>query len=98
MEGKRDYNLLNRNIEDPRQRMIELLFGQEDHQGVGRMVKVLWYRRKSIIKNKERLEIERKKRESIPTTAYEGRSDPGPVRNCQPPIRRRSLGGVIARG
>ena len=98
LEGKRDYNLLNRDIEDPRQRMIELLFGQEDHQGVGRMVKVLWYRRKAIIKNKERLEIERKKRESIPTTACGGRSDPGPMRNCQPPIRRRSLGGVIARG
>ena len=97
LEGKRDYNLLDRDIEDPEQRMIELLFRQEDHQGVGRMVKELWYRRKAIIKNKERMEIERKKRETIPIVAHGGRSDPGPMGKCQPPIRRRPRESVGAR-
>ena len=92
LEGKRDYNLLDIDIEDPKQRMIELLFRQEDHQGVGKMVKTLWYRRKAIIANKERLKKERKKKESetIPIVTHVGRSDPGPLGNCQPPIRRRT--------
>ena len=61
------------------------------------MVKELWYRRKAIIKNKERMEIERKKRETIPIIARGGRSEPRPMGNCQPPIRRRSQGNVGAR-
>ena len=92
LEGKRNYNLLNRNIEDPRERIIEVLFRQEDHQGVGKMVKTLWYRRRAIIKNKERLKKERRENGTTPIMAYEGRSDPGPMGNCQPPIRKRSQG------
>ena len=85
LEGKRDYNLLNRHIEDPRQRMIELLFRQEDYQGVGKMIRTLWFRRKSIIKYKEEEEQNRKNRKYTPIGKC--RSDPGPMRNCQTPIR-----------
>ena len=98
LEGKRDYNLLDRNVEDPRQRMIKLLFRQGDYQGVGRMIRTLWFRRKSIIKNREEWEKERRKREPIPTRVDRSRSDPGPMRNCQPLIRRRSLGNSETRG
>ena len=31
LEGKRNYNLINRNISDPTQRLIEVLFKQDDH-------------------------------------------------------------------
>ena len=53
LEGKRDYNLIDRREEDPKQRLIKVLFTQEDHQGVGKMIRGLWFRRKashSIIK------------------------------------------------
>merc|ERR1711942_644294 len=46
LEGKRDYNLIDKNILDPEQRMIMLLFKQRKYQEVGKMIKNLWYRRK----------------------------------------------------
>ena len=53
LEGKRNYNLINRRIEDPRQRMIDVLFRQKNYQEVGNMVKNLWLRRKAILKYKK---------------------------------------------
>ena len=96
LEGKRDYNLLNRDVEDPRKRMIEVLFKQEDYQGVGRMIRLLWFRRKAIIKYKEEAEQNRKNRKSSPTGIC--RSDPGPMRKCQTPMRWRSRGNSVTRG
>ena len=96
LEGKRDYNLIDRYIENPRQRMIELLFRQEDYQGVGKMIRTLWFRRKSIIKYREVEEQNRKNRKSTPIS--KSRSDPGPMRNCQTPIRWRSRGNSVTRG
>ena len=96
LESKRDYNLIDRYIEDPRQRMIELLFRQGDYQGVGRMIRTLWFTRKAIIKYKEEEERNRKNRKSTPTGISS--SDPGPVRNCQTLIRCRSRGNSATRG
>ena len=96
LEGRRDYNLIDRNIEDPRQRMIKLLFRQGDHQGVGKMIKELWFRRKAIIKYKEVEEQNRKNKKSTPISM--SRSDPGPMRNCQTPIRWKSRGYSATRG
>ena len=85
LEGKRDYNLIDRGIEDPEQRLIKLLFTQEDHQGVGRMVKGLWFRRKAIMLCKEKMEKSSNDRMLNPERV--SRSDPGPMGNCQPPMR-----------
>ena len=87
LEGKRDYNLLNWFIEDSRERMIELLFRQEDYQGVGKMIKELWFRRKNIIKYREKMEQEG--RNNRPTPDELCKSDPGPRRQ-QTPLRWRS--------
>ena len=86
LEGKRNYDLINREILDPEQRMITLLFKQNKYQEVGKLVKDLWDRRKAILKFKEeeqnRLNINNN--ENIIGIA---RSDPGPVGNSHTPIR-----------
>ena len=99
LEGKRDYNLIDNSIEDPKDRMVELLFNQEDYQGTGNMIKRLWGRRKAILKYIQESEYEnRDDEENEPTPLKEWSSDPGPVRECQTPIRLRSLGNSVARG
>ena len=95
LEGKRDYNLLNWYIEDPRERMIEVLFRQEDYQGVGRMIKEMWFRRRNIIKNKEKMEQERRKNKPTPEELCS--SDPGPKRH-QSHLRERSRRHSMDRG
>merc|ERR1712055_177776 len=94
LETKRDYGVLDCSIEDPEERMIKFLFKQEDYQGAGKMVKELWFKRRNIIKNREKMELERKNR-SIPSKLC--RSDPGPGRQ-QTPLRERPRGNSVTRG
>ena len=39
LESKRNYNLIDRNIQNPVERMSELLFKNRKHQEVGKMIK-----------------------------------------------------------
>ena len=85
--------MIDRSIEDPIDRMVELLFNQEDYQGTGNMVKKLWYRRKTILKYMQDSEQENIKDKEIKPNPLKGWiSDPGPVREHHTPIRMRSLG------
>ena len=96
LEGKRNYNLLDRNIEDPTQRLIEVLYKQEDHRGVGWMIRALWLRRKAILACKAKMHKESKAR----IKKHEGisRSDPGPMRRSQTPIRKKAIRYSTSRG
>ena len=94
LETTRNYDVLDWSIEDPEERMIKFLFKQEDYQGAGKMVKELWFKRRTILKNRERLELERKNR-TISSKLC--RSDPGPVRQ-QVPLRERPRGNSVTRG
>ena len=96
LEGKRDYNLLDSRIEDPKQRLIKLLYEQGDHQSVGGMIKGLWYRRKRMLENMKRMD--RTRNGEIPNPERVNRSDPGPLGNRQPPIRRQTRGNSAPRG
>ena len=40
LEGKRNYGIIDKRIQDPEERMIELLFRQKKHQEVGKMIKI----------------------------------------------------------
>ena len=94
LETKRDYGVLDCSIEDPEERMIKFLFRQEDFQRAGKMVKELWFRRKDILKNRQKMELERRNR-SI--SSMQCRSDPGPGRQ-QVPLRDRPRGNSVTRG
>ena len=54
IEQKRDYNLLDREIKDPEERMRTLLFRNERRQDIGRMIKNLWDLRRQLLKEKEK--------------------------------------------
>ena len=99
LEGKRNYNLIDISIEDPREKMIKLLFSQEDYQETGKMIKRLWWRRNAILKYIQESEVKNRNNEENETTPLKrSSSDPGPVRERQTPIRMRSLGNSVARG
>merc|ERR1712179_901939 len=94
LETKRRYDLLDRSIENPEERLVELLFRQQDFQGAGRMIRDLWFKRKDILKNKERLEMERQQR-TLPS--IKSWTDPGPGRQ-RAPLRERPRGCSTTRG
>ena len=63
------------------------------------MIRTLWFRRKAIKKYIEEVEHNNENDEkNEPTPIKTSRSDPGPVRKCQTPIRLRSLGNSVTRG
>merc|ERR1712179_205763 len=53
LEGKRNYDLINKELIDPEERMRALLFRNENHQEVGRMIKELWDLRGKMLKEKK---------------------------------------------
>ena len=53
LENKRNYKLIDNKIKDPEQRLIDVLYKQEDHRGVGWMIRAMWLKRKDILKSKE---------------------------------------------
>ena len=50
LESKRNYNLLDKNTEDPEERMRKLLFRDERHQEIGKQIKDLWDLRRELMK------------------------------------------------
>merc|ERR1712179_712817 len=54
LEQKRNYNLLDKEIVDPEERMRVLLFRNEDRQEIGRMIKDMWDMRGQLLKEREK--------------------------------------------
>ena len=54
LEHKRDYELINRNINDPEDRMRELLFRNKNHMEIRRMIKNMWELRRKLLNARER--------------------------------------------
>ena len=50
LENKRNYNIIDRNIENPEERMRVFLFRNKKHQMVSKMLRDLWELRKKKIK------------------------------------------------
>ena len=61
LEEKRNYELMNKEIEDPEERMIELLFKQKRYQETGYMLRMMWYERNKILKLSEKNKNKTKK-------------------------------------
>ena len=54
MEQKRDYDLLDKRIRDPEERMRKLLFRDERRQSIGKLIRDLWNHRKQLLKELEK--------------------------------------------
>ena len=50
LERKRDPTIINRKIDDPEERMKELLFRNRDHIRVSKQVRELWILRRDLLK------------------------------------------------
>ena len=79
------HGLIDDNILDPKERMLELLFKQNEHQKVGELIRSLWNKRRQILDYKEK---EKERQEKMKDVIQ--KSDPGPEGNSYTPIRRRS--------
>ena len=91
LERKRNYELLDRRIQEPKDRLIQLLFRQNRFQETGKMIRNMWYTRKAILKyKKDTMEEERSNGGDIKVM----KSDPGPERIAIPMDRKiRSISG-----
>ena len=49
LEGKRDYNLINKRIKNSEKRLIELLYKQNKYQETGYMIRMIWNERRKIL-------------------------------------------------
>ena len=85
LEADRNYCLINESIEDPEEKMIDLLFSNKEYQKVGKMIKKLWYRRRNILKFKKEKNMNEAK---VKTNRNNIKSDPGPERKRQIPRER----------
>ena len=81
------HGLIDGNISDPKERMLELLFKQNEHQKVGELIRSLWNKRKQILDYKDK---EKERQEKMKDVIQNTRSDPGPRESNYTPIRRRS--------
>ena len=79
LERRRNYEILDRRIQEPKDRLIQCLFRQNRFQETGKMIKEMWYARRNILKyEKDTKKEEKSSGEDIKIM----RSDPGPKRTA----------------
>ena len=85
LERKRNYEILDKEIKEPRKRLIHCLCKQRKYQETGRMIKEMWYTRRNMIKYEKE---NKKKVRDIDENIRITRSDPGPRKNIRDRVRR----------
>ena len=84
LEEDRNYYLIDDSLENSEDKMIELLFHNENFQEVGYMIKKLWKRRYTLLEYNKRKEGHKKENLQIvhnkPLPMVYQISDPGPAR------------------
>ena len=86
LEKRRNKEILNNDIEDPKEKLIHFLFKQQNHQEKGIMIKEMWYARRSMLKfRKECQDRDRQKKEEKNIQ----RTDPGPRKHVEMLNRRK---------
>ena len=78
LEKKRNYEIIDRGITEPKKRLIHCLFKQKEYQETGKMIKSMWYTRKNIIEHGKK---GKKKDRSTRVNINIPNSDPGPNRD-----------------
>ena len=77
LDKRRNHEILENGMRDPEEKLIYFLYRQKNHQEKGRMIKDMWYARRSILKfeedNKKRERLKKKEDKLM-------KSDPGPKR------------------
>ena len=87
--------LIKKDISDPKDRMIEMLFRQKEYQKAGELIRCLWNKRKQILDYKTK---EKERQERMKDNINSVRSDPGPINNGRILTKRRTQSMTVARG
>ena len=77
LEKRRNREILDNGVEDPEEKLVHFLFRQENHQEKGRMIKEMWYARRSILRFKR--ECQDRDRQNGENKNLQ-KTDPGPRR------------------
>ena len=77
LEDKRNYEIIDERITEPKKRLIQCLFKQKRYQETGKMIKNMWHTRKKIIEQVKK----KKKNRSARVNSNIPASDPGPNRD-----------------
>ena len=90
LEDVRNYNLINNTQETSEEKMITLLFDNDNQQDIGYMIRRLWTKRRNLMKYNEKEEERRKTgQNSIAQQKGNHKSDPGPLKGgCVYPRQR----------
>ena len=102
LEDTRDYNLINNRLRNSEEKMIELLFYNDNFQEIGYMLKKLWNRRRNLLdyfkrRNEYIIQDPSRNLNMVPFRRNY-RSDPGPVkRGCGYP-RQKYRNSSVGRG
>ena len=78
LEKRRNQIILDNGIEEPEEKLIHFLYEQKNHQEKGKMIKDMWYARRSILKFKEECENRDRQKDRENELL---KSDPGPKRH-----------------
>ena len=100
LEKCRNYNLIDKNIQNSEEKMRKLLFRNKKHQEIGQMIKELWIERKEILDSIKKRQKDNHRaftrRSNITQQRKICKSDPGPRREgCDYPdykYKFRSIG------
>ena len=77
LEKKRDYNIIDRGIVEPKARLVNGLFRQNEFQKTGKMIKDMWGMKRNKLKDKDN---NRKGNKNTISHKKKAPSDPGPKR------------------
>ena len=78
LEKRRNKEIMNNEIDEPEEKLIHFLYKQKNHQEKRKMIKDMWYARRSILKFKEESERRNRMKKKEDNVL---KSDPGPKRN-----------------
>ena len=102
LEESRDYNLIDKNIQNSEERMRKLLFRNNKYQEIGKMIKNLWTNRKKILDiNREKHKnnyLDFTNKSSITQQRKKCESDPGPNKGGCGYLKQRHKFNSLGRG
>ena len=84
LEKRRNFEIIDESVVEPKERMIKCLFKQNEHQKTGKMIKEMWGTRRN------KMEYEKRNKKATRDVVDNNRitfSDPGPKRDGRERIR-----------
>ena len=102
LENYRDYNLIDRSINNSEERMRTLLFRDERYQEIGNMIKKIWEERRKILeiyKEKHKKNYrDFTKKSNIPQLRKKCESEPGRKKGGCNYLKQRHRSNTVGRG